>query len=433
MAIILTTTTKPTITMASADHSSGMGNLTGNQEEENVGNDITDLFSHAPVEKDTMSRIHSDIWPLNTVAAGSPYIFDIVPMASDLYLKADACVLVGTVRVVRANGNQLPAGENVSIVNTPISSLFDSVKVSLNGVTASDLDSDHHNYKTYLETILSHGWEAAHTHLQCQRFEMDDADHFGVVSDGSLTWANPDGNGTAEELANHPRGTNRGFNHRARLIAESNEFDFAIPISVDFLQTPRLIPPGVQINLVFHRSAAHFPILAPVENINNYKVQITDLRLVVQHIRLSSQAVAHHHSLLNSGKDIIIPFKKTKIRTYNIPPGLREQRIVAVFSGILPRSYYLFQVDARASTGSKNYNPFNFQHFNMHQVAWNIRGIDYPKPPYDLNFNDNNPRVVPGYRHLMESVGISQNDDRGNMVTLNNFAAGCTIIGMDFR
>ena len=83
-----------------------------------------------------------------------------------------------------------------------------------------------------------------------------------------------------------------------------------------FYFSPRLLPPGCNLKLIFSRQRDDFVIMA---NSNKYKIKIKDLQLSVRKVKVSSTTVNIHNDRFKSGALAIYPFHQAKLLHFTIP------------------------------------------------------------------------------------------------------------------
>ena len=128
------------------------------------------------------------------------------------------------VKVTRANGTPIDAGEPVEPVNNWLHSLFSNVDLSQNGTLVTSSSFNSYPYRSFIEALLSYGFDAKSTQLTNQLWYKDKASRMH-----------------ATELAAGPD-PNPGFVTRREYIAGSRVVDMMGRLHVDmFLQDKFLI------------------------------------------------------------------------------------------------------------------------------------------------------------------------------------------------
>ena len=82
----------------------------------------------------------------------------------------------------------------------------------------------------------------------------------------------------------------------------------------------------------------------------------------------------------------------------------------------------------KAFNGDLEENPFNFEHFNVSEVALLINGTSHPGPRYKPDFGSG--QYQRDYSDLMETFNYYNSDDT-NGLTQEDFTGGYTIYAFD--
>ena len=87
----------------------------------------------------------------------------LIPAVNDTYVDLNLKLYIrGT--LIKAGGTNLDNTDFTAVTNNFLHSLFSQYSVALNGVTIT-LATELYNYRSYLETLLTYGRDAAATHL----------------------------------------------------------------------------------------------------------------------------------------------------------------------------------------------------------------------------------------------------------------------------
>ena len=142
-----------------------------------------------------------------------------------------------------------------SIANLFPHTLFSQLDLEIDGINLSSNDNLY-PYKAYLETLLTYGHDAKHSHLTTSHFVKDTAHHFESGSQG-----------------------NEGYVGRRKDVTGSRIFDFCIIPHIDFFHTPRVLPSNISMKLKLTRSSDSFSILS--KSNSDLYVKIHSLSLFV--------------------------------------------------------------------------------------------------------------------------------------------------------
>lgn len=113
---------------------------------------------------------------------------------------------------------------------------------------------------------------------------------------------------------------------------------------------------------------------------------------------------------------------------YNLAKGLLNISLENMFSGTRPDRLYVAFVSSQAVAGDFTKNPYNFQHFNITEIALYTDGNPVGNSPIKLNFNDvNGSSIVSAYVNLFDNAS-KWLFDGGNAISRQQFAEGGNVI-----
>ena len=387
--------------MAGNEGGVGVGSLQLTQ------NDIlshgVDIFEPTKQERAVLEGREIMVRPTCLRSEG-PFEF-IVPSQGGTYMQMGSFRLWGKCRILDADGaDGILAGNTVwAPVNLFPASLFRSIEVQLNGQPVAQLGSNCHHYKQYIETLLSYGEDARLGHLQSAMFLMDTAGVFDTLAD------------------------NDGALSRAIPCRESRIFDWEIPVASDFLQSDRYLPPGNNLTIKFNRNYDPFSLMVGANH--RLSIEFVDLKMFYRVLTLHPGVSAFHRTeWMERGREIIIPFKRTQLVTWNIPQNSLDAQCGPIFNGHMPNMIVVGMVSTAAFNGSYATNPFNFQHFFCKKINVRYQGKSIPSEPYQPDFRNN--LFAREYNGLFQNTGIKISND-GNCITKSYFAGGCYLQAFD--
>ena len=204
------------------------------------------------------------IRPLNALSDEGPFQFEIGGYSSPDLVMLKSFRLAVKFKVVKLDGSNLGANEKVSIVNTPIHSLFENVGCKLNDVPISDHARMYH-YKAFIQQMYSYSNEVKRHNLCCEYYLKDD------ITTSTTATIPEDANNTT------PLGVRKGW------IVGSKQIHATIIPYIDIMTTPHFLCPGHKLFLEFERSRSSFSLLADNDA---YKIQILDMYLQVSFLFL---------------------------------------------------------------------------------------------------------------------------------------------------
>ena len=313
-----------------------------------------DVFSAPLTQTSIEASSYSEYHPLTSLKDANCLEFEANGSGED-YLDLNNSYLYVRAKVVQENGNNLEAEDAVAPVNNLLHSMFSQVDVSLNGTQISS-STNTYPYRAMIESQLSYGSEAKKTQLAGAMFFKDDAGKMDAIA------VNAD--------------ANNGFMARRAKAAGSREFEMMGRIHQDIFFQDRYIPNNVKLNLKLIRSRDAFCLMGGAQR----KLKITAAKLLVRKVKLSdSVALAHAKALEEATAKF--PIKRVVCKPFVIPQGLRDVVQEKLFSGQTPTRLVIGLVENEAFNGSRQKNPFNFQHFNLSEICMYLDGqlpADHP-------------------------------------------------------
>jgi len=148
-----------------------------------------DIFSVPPTQTSVENGGVIEFNPISSLADGAPIEFVISGSGQD-YLDLSNTQLYVRAQILRADGTNIWATDNVAPVNLWLHSLISEVDVKLNDTLVTSTNNTY-SYRAYLETLLSYGPAAKQSQLTSSMYykytgEMDchDLQANPVVNEG---------------------------------------------------------------------------------------------------------------------------------------------------------------------------------------------------------------------------------------------------------
>jgi len=135
--------------------------------------------------------------------------------------------------------------EHYSVINNCLHSLFSQCSVTLNGIPITP-SKNLYNYRAYHETLLTHGEDAATSHL---------TNAFWYLDTGNVIACDP----TAATTTT----TDKGAIDRWNRSKQRKVVEMYGRMHSDLFNVPQLLLPGVQIQIKFTKSKKGFYLLVP--------------------------------------------------------------------------------------------------------------------------------------------------------------------------
>ena len=157
---------------------------------------------------------------------------------------------------------------------------------------------------------------------------------------------------------------------RKNWINKNKELEFDIRPPVDLFNSgSKFLVPNVSLQLQIQRNDPTYGIIKKADDDNTYKIQITDLKLVMRKLIPSQQHLERYRAKL-AREDAILDFKDCPIRTFQIAKDLSTLNIPNISVGNLPKQivFAFTKSDSFAGTIQEDIylmEPFNLSSFNL--------------------------------------------------------------------
>ena len=116
---------------------------------------------------------------------------------------------------------------------------------------------------------------------------------------------------------------NTGFNKRKEPFAESKWVYFCNNVHIDICTLRRYIPPGVKIELQFHRNKDNFCLLSPATNVE-YVIEVKDLRVRLNRYEVTPGIKKYVEAGLHAKKRPILPIDRSIVKNYIVTSGTSD-------------------------------------------------------------------------------------------------------------
>ena len=354
----------------------------------------------------TMTAMQESQWtehyPISALNNSAPIEFIIPPQTEKWTDLNQSYVYIKFKVIAAADGANLGADAELSVVNNFFHSMFSSVDMYLNNKLISS-DSELYPYRAYIENLLSYSQDCKSTHLGV--LELWDQDTPGHMQD-------------------HTRGgDNDGWKRRRTFIKQSKVCELAGRLHLDLFLQEKYLPNGVEIRLKLNRSSNSFCLMGDVEG----RVIIQQVAFNVRTVDLLP-VVANNLNQVIEQQNMKIPIRRAVVKTFTIPNGQRSKIDDHLFLGQLPKRIILGMVRNTDINGDPTTNPFDFRHFNLSKLEVSIDGKTTHNKPFTPNFADG--EVLRSYMSLFQATGsLGQNRSFG--LTLKHYKAGYSLWGYD--
>jgi hypothetical protein len=302
-----------------------------------------DIFKAQSLQTSVERAVYSDVHPHNVIQENSPIEFECHP-SSDEYTDLKNSFLYIRCRIVRVGGELLraaqmnengevtnPRDNDVHPVNLPLSSMFSDVIVSFNKRVVSGGDQLY-PYMSYFKAMLS-------STQKCKELE-------------SAGLCRPD------EVVDN-LGEKHALSHWVEYVGK--------PFS-DAFQCPVYLLNNVHILVKMMPTRGAFAISSPAGNVFNYKLEISHAVLYLRRLQVASHIIlAHEQGLENQNAHY--PIQRTEMQTCILGEGVQSKAFEGFTHGKLPKFLMLGLVRHSSFNGNHHEDPFNFNSFNLLQLA----------------------------------------------------------------
>jgi len=98
----------------------------------------------------------------------------LIPSDNDPYIDLNIKLYIRG-KLISALGKDVDFSDHTGVTNNFLHSLFSQSNVTINGVNNTQA-SEHYQYRSYLETVMTYGSDAAATHLSNAYWYLDTGD-----------------------------------------------------------------------------------------------------------------------------------------------------------------------------------------------------------------------------------------------------------------
>lgn len=267
---------------------------------------------------------------------------------------------------------------------------FNQIKCSVNNVQL--YDSSFYAYKSYLEAMFAPR-EVRESLLSAAGFVDDD--HTVDINDTSSS----------------------GFSKRQNRVNADGTIDVCAPVLFEPFMTENLLLPHINLQITFYRNPDAF-ILQATEDLKGIKLTVTDMKLHVRAIEVTSAAALAVENRLRT-TPARYPFTACRVKQISVPGGRQDLPYTLISNDILPRRIVLALVDPQALEGSLTTSSFAFGHYNTAEVSLDAGGQIYPAQPMPTNFKDGSHA-----HHLVKLLSNLTGGHRSTMLSYDSLLNG---------
>ena len=163
--------------------------------------------------------------------------------------------------------------------------------------------SELYQYRSYLETLLTYGSDAATSHL---------TNSFWYLDDGDMLPCDP----TAEKTAT----TNKGFITRWDRIKQSKEVELYGRLHSDFSNVQLYLLPDVRIQIKLTKARPSFYLMSKTADSKTH-FKFLDTQLVVKRVKPHPNILLAHHTTLEKGFSARYNFTRVELKSFTFSSG----------------------------------------------------------------------------------------------------------------
>jgi len=331
----------------------------------------------------------------------------LIPGDNDTYIDLDIKLYVRG-KLTKADGTDLDNTDFTAVTNNFLHSLFSQCSIALNGKLITQA-AELYNYRSFFETVLTYGSDAAASHL---------TNGFWYLDDGDLLPCDP----TAAESKN------KGFITRWNRIKQSKEVELYGRIHSDICNVGRNLITGVQLQIKFSKARPSFYLMnKDAESKTVFKY--IDAYLLVNRVKPNPKVLLAHNEILAKGALARYNLTRVELKTFTFSSGAQSLSIDNAVLGPVPKRLLFTMVKNTDFLGSLNTNPFYFRHYDLRSFTLNVNGKQIPAEGLTLN-TDHEKTSVMAYRTLFEASGIHHSNS-GLQITHDMYINGYFMLLFD--
>ena len=321
-----------------------------------------DFFSIPNTNASIKEQRHVVIHPVSGITPNTTVLhFPIRPNALT-YLSLFRTLLYVRFKVRDQTGAHPTKDDNVWIVNHLLCSLWKQVEVFIGGKLITPGTANFH-YKSYIKTLL---------YRLCT---------YGAESQMSPELWAADTKGAHDSLDGDP--TNEGSDMRKKWI-RGKSVEMEGRLNEDVLAIRKLLLNGIPIDLKLYLNRSETILMSDDPN-KTWRLEIEDAYLKLCNVDVSSAIIEAHAKSLEQGILAHYFFKQATLNNFTLGVGQRNFS-QTIFQGKVPQRVVIAMVSSDRYSGDYKLNPFNFEHFNVSNMAVLVNDVSTPAHPMEMNF-----------------------------------------------
>jgi hypothetical protein len=336
---------------------------------------------------------------------------------SPKYIRLDSVSVAVQLQIVTRDGTPVGKGENVTLTNHPIASLFNNLEVRLNGVDCNKFPAPFYSYKSYLDTLTGYGEEAKKSWCEAMMFAQEERD----MDNPRLYAKDP-----ADEHEKARLSSNAALAWRNEHTMGGKVCEIEGRLNADIFKCKRYMIGSVGLAIRLWQSRDQFRLMAEDLEGKGYTIRFVDCSLKVEMVTVAPELAIAHEAMLEK-HDALYPFEMSDYKVYTIGKSDLTVCVDNLFNGRVPKTVTCVLVSSDAMNGDYGLSPYNFQHFDVNYVNLSVDGVPIPSSrPWNLDFNQD--QYVEAFVNLYKTTGQFGRDAGSNM-GLHAYKRGNTVFG----
>lgn len=356
-----------------------------------------EIFGLPDTQTAVLKSYTLDVRPIST-QEGAPPEFSVRTESGE-YMKTKDMKLSGRFRILHLDGTKLAASEMAVLSNLYMHTMWKQVDIKYGNQILSH-PQQLYPYKCAYKVLLKRGSESKKTQLASEGYFKETAGHMDSMD---IT-------------------ENTSLFERQKLFELSKYVDFEGRLMEDCLELDRLLLNNVPITVKLIPSSSEFTVMAADKD-KKYKVEVSDLKLKVCMVTVSSGVIMGHAEALKNS-NALYPFPRSTMLNQSVAKGLMNVEMNNIFTKSVPSKLVLGMVLAEAFNGSFKKKTFNFQTFNVTSISLVVNETIVGGQPLTVDFKSTTGRnYVNAYNQMYTTTG-TEGTDFGNNIELDEFPKG---------
>jgi len=264
------------------------------------------------------------------------------------------------------------ATEHTAVTNNLLQSLFSQCTVVLNGTTFTQ-SSEHYNYRSNLETLLTYGTDAAATNI---------TNVYWYRETGDMLPCDP----TSVTV---PAMTCWGFITRWDKLSASKDLLLFGRLHSDLFNVPLVLLPGVSLQIRLSKARPSFYMMSK-EADSKTPFKFLEAHLLVKGVKPDPVKLLAHTATLNTRALARYNMTRVEIKTFTFSAGSKSLFIHNAVLGPVPKRLLFTMVKNADFIGTVDTNPYKFQHYDTSNFSLFVNGKQYPNQGLSLGMDHEN-------------------------------------------